>query len=153
MTRFRGTSQAVLWKFFPQFNLAQIVTSLWELGEWRHIQKNVDDRVYPYPLWRHTSDVTWLKFWRPKWITPKTPGYDSGGFVEIFSTEVFYSDLGILGAFWRLDFWRMCGKNFHNLSIGVPRFCGKNFHNLPIGVKPPAPTGLRLRIITGSFLD
>ena len=55
--------------------------------------------------------------------------------MEIFSTEVFYSDLGILGAFWRLDFWRMCGKNFHNLSIGVPRFCGKNFHILPIGVK------------------
>ena len=54
--------------------------------------------------------------------------------MEIFSTEGFYSDLGILGAFWRLDFWRMCGKNFHNLSIGVPRFCGKNFHNLPIGV-------------------
>ena len=51
-------------------------------------KKHIDSQVYLNPLWRQTNGVMWQKFSHKKWTPPKTPRYESGGFVEIYQVEL-----------------------------------------------------------------
>ena len=85
--------------------------------------------------WRHVTKIFTFKMNYPENIGVRLKRF-CGNFFHM-NFQIFFSFLGFSVMIIRprkLEFRRMCGKNFHETVWVVPRICGKNFHNLPTRV-------------------